>query len=154
MIKILFICYANICRSVMAEAVMRDMLDKSMLSDLVEVDSAATSTEEIGNKIYPPAKKELASHGLENDSHRARQLVTQDYWDYNMLIGMDDTNIRDINSICKTDISHKIYKLLDYVDSRKGENISDPWYTRDFKTCYDDIYEGCKSLMSAIRNTI
>ena len=162
MIRILFICHGNICRSSMAEAVMRDMIENSDLAGCVTVDSAATSTEEIGNHIYPPARAELAKHGLSNEAHRARRMTAKDYEDHDLLIGMDDENMREISRICRADElcrrgddpSRKIRRLLDFTDDRKHQDISDPWYTRDFTTCYADIEEGCKGLMVTLRNII
>lgn len=147
--KILFVCHGNICRSPMAEFVMKDMADKAGLSDQIYVESAATSTEEIGNEVYPPAKRKLAEHGISCEGKTARQMRRSDYDRFDLLIGMDEWNIRNMTRICGGDPEGKIYKLLDFTD-RKGD-VADPWYTGDFESTWQDVSEGCKCVLSKIR---
>lgn len=151
MTRILFVCHGNICRSPMAEIVFTDMVHGSGLDFYVE--SRATSTEEIshgiGNPVYPPAKKELEKHGLFCGNKRAEQLKKTDYADYDLIIGMDDANIRNIEKICGKDIDGKVHKLMDYT-IRPG-NVSDPWFTDRFDIAYNDIYEGCAGLLKKLR---
>ena len=147
--KILFVCHGNICRSPMAEFVMKDMADKAGLSDQIYVESAATSTEEIGNEVYPPAKRKLAEHGISCKGKTARQMRRSDYERFDLLIGMDEWNIRNMTRICGGDPEGKIYKLLDFTD-RKGD-VADPWYTGDFESTWQDVSEGCKCVLSKIR---
>ena len=145
MIKILFICLGNICRSPMAEFYMKDLVQKQGLADLFEIASAATSTEEIGNPVYPPARKKLAEHGIGCEGKTARQMRKKDYesWDY--MIGMDTANLRNMNRICSGDPEGKISLLMDYTD-RPG-SVADPWYTRDFEATWRDVEEGCQGLL-------
>lgn len=150
MIKILFICHGNICRSPMAEFVMKDMLEKQGLSHHFHVASAATSRDEIwngtGNPVYPPAREELAKHGIGCQGKRAVQVTKKDYDRYDYLICMDTNNLRNISRIIGADKEKKVSLLLDYTD-RPGASIADPWYTRDFETTYRDVKEGCTGLL-------
>ena len=145
MIKILFICHGNICRSPMAEFIMKDLLTKQGLTDQFYVASAATSTEEIwngvGNPVYPPARKELAKHGISCDGKRAVQVTKADYARYDYLICMDSNNVRNLERIIGADVDNKVNMLLDYA-GRQGQSIADPWYTGDFGRTYKDIEEG------------
>ena len=152
MIKILFVCHGNICRSPMAEFVMKDLTKREGLSDTFYIESAATSTEEIGNPVYPPARRKLAEHGIGCAGKRARQLRRSDYDDFDLLIGMDDANIRNMRRICRGDDEDKIHLLLDYA-GRTGEAISDPWYTGDFDATWDDVDEGCRALLKYLQDT-
>ena len=145
MIKILFVCHGNICRSPMAEFVMKDMVNKAGLSDQFEIASAATSTEEIGNGVYPPARRKLAEHGLRCDGKRARQMTRADYQKYDLLIGMDNWNIRNMMRICGGDRQGKIRMLMDYTG--RSRSVADPWYTGDFDATWDDVNEGCRALL-------
>ncbi len=145
MIRILFVCHGNICRSPMGEFILKDMVRKAGLESEFQIDSAATSTEEIGNPVYPPARKKLAEHGISCDGKKARQLTAEDYWNYDMIIGMDNANMRNIARICGTDLGHKCSMLMDFTD-HPGE-VDDPWYTRDFDTCYNQIEEGCRAVL-------
>ena len=151
MIKVLFICHGNICRSPMAEFMFKKMLKDRSLEDRFEVQSAATSSEEIwngiGNPVYPPARDELASHGISCQGKRARQLTPSDYLHYDFLICMDNSNIRNAERILGNDKEHKLSLLLDYC-GRRGASISDPWYSGDFKTTYCDIDEGLNGFLS------
>ena len=148
MTKILFICHGNICRSPMAEFVMRDMVNKAGLSDKFEIASAATSTEEIGNSVYPPVKRLLADNGISCYGKTARQLTKKDYDNYDLLIGMDGANYRNINRICGSDKQNKIHLLMDFTGS--PHDVADPWYTRNFDATWNDINEGCKALLDKL----
>ena len=143
--KILFVCHGNICRSPMAEFVMKDLVQKAGLTDQFHIASAATSREEIGNPVYPPARRKLAEHGISCAGHAARQLTRQDYADYDFLVGMDSANLRDMHCICGGDPDGKISLLLDHT-ARPG-NVADPWYTDDFKVTWRDVLEGCQGLL-------
>ena len=146
MIKILFVCHGNICRSPMAECVMRDLAKKAGAEVLAA--SAATSREEIGNPVYPPARAKLAEHGISCAGHAARQLVRGDYEKYDHLIGMDAANIRNILRICGGDPDGKVRRLLDFTD-RPGD-VADPWYTGDFDATWRDVDAGCRGLLAAL----
>ena len=149
MTKILFICYGNICRSPMAEFVMKDLVEKAGLSHAFEIASAATSTEEIGNPVYPPARRKLKEHGLDPAGKRARQMKKQDYDSYDLLIGMDRWNLRNMERICGGDPENKMRLLLSYTD-RPGD-VADPWYTDDFDATWRDVSEGCAGLLEDLR---
>ena len=147
MIKILFVCHGNICRSPMAEFVMKDLVKKAGLSDEFYIASAATSTEEIGNGVHYGTRKKLAEFGISVDGKYAVQLKKSDYAKYDYIIGMDTWNIRNINRIIgNNDPDGKVAKLLDFTD-RKGQDIADPWYTGNFDVTYDDVKEGCEALL-------
>ena len=143
--RILFICHGNICRSPMAEFVMKDLVSKAGLDDLFYIESAATSTEEIGNEVYPPAKRKLAEHGISCKGKTARQMTRNDYDRFDLLIGMDAWNIRNMNRISGGDPEGKIRLLLDYTN-RPGD-VADPWYTGDFEATWRDVIEGCTQLL-------
>lgn len=148
MIKILFICHGNICRSPMAEFIFKDMVRKAGISEQFEIASAATSTEEIGNPLYYAARQILVQHNIECSGHRARQLTRADGDQYDLLIGMDNANIRNMRHICPQ-ATNKIRLLLSYT-SRPGE-VDDPWYSGDFTTAWKDIQEGCEGLLASLR---
>lgn len=148
MTKILFVCHGNICRSPMAEFVMKDLVRKAGLEKQFQIDSAATSTEEIGNLVYPPARKKLKEHGIDCAGKTARQLRNSDYDDYDLLIGMDNANLRNMHRICGGDYAGKLHLLMDYTD-RPGE-VADPWYTDDFEATWKDVLEGCRGLLDKI----
>ena len=146
--KILFVCHGNICRSPMAEFVMKDLVKKAGLGSHFFIESAATSTEEIGNDVYPPAKRKLAEHGISCKGKTARQMTRSDYQRFDLLIGMDDWNIRNMTRIAGGDPEGKIHKLLDYT-ARKGD-VADPWYTGDFDATWRDVTEGCRELLKSL----
>ena len=143
--RILFVCHGNICRSPMAEFVMKDMVEKAGLEDSFLIESAATSTEEIGNSVYPPARRKLAEHGISCEGKTARQMTRSDYNRYDLLIGMDSWNIRNMRNICGGDPEGKITMLMDYT-SRPGD-VADPWYTGDFEATWRDVLEGCRAVL-------
>ena len=149
MIKILFVCHGNICRRPMAEFVMKDLVKKAGAEGEFEIASAATSTEEIGSPVYPPARKKLAEHGIGCAGKTARQLTRGDYADYELLIGMDQANLRNIRRICGGDPEGKVHLLLDYA-GYLGREVADPWYTRDFEAAWRDVLEGCRGLLHAL----
>ena len=146
--SILFVCHGNICRSPMAEFIMKDLVRKAGREDEFCIESAATSTEEIGNGVYPPARRKLAEHGISCKGKTARQMTRADYDRFDLLIGMDEWNIRNMKSICDGDPEGKIHKLLDFT-SRRGD-VADPWYTRDFEATWRDVSEGCQCLLASL----
>lgn len=143
--KILFVCHGNICRSPMAEFVMKDLVKKAGLASQFQIESAATSREEIGNPVYPPARRKLAEHGISCGGHAARQLTNRDYEEYDLLIGMDRANLRDMHRICGGDFAGKLHLLMDYTDHPR--DVADPWYTEDFEATWQDVLVGCQGLM-------
>ena len=153
MIKVLFVCHGNICRSPMAEFVMKDLVKKEGLSDLFEIASAATSSEEIwngvGNPVYPPARRILAEHGLSCSGKRARQITKADYGRYDYLIGMDRMNYRNMLRAFGRDTDGKLSLLMDYTE-RPGD-VADPWYTGDFEETWRDVTEGCRGLLDYLK---
>lgn len=150
MIKILFICLGNICRSPMAEFLLKDMVKKRGIAADFYIASAATSTYEIGNPVHRGTRAKLAQYGISVAGKTAVQLTKEDYARYDYLIGMDTANIRDIMRIIGSDPQHKVYKLLQFAGSER--NIADPWYTGNFDVTYDDIYEGCTALLKYLQN--
>ena len=147
--KILFVCHGNICRSPMAEFVMKDLVKKAGLESQFHIESAATSREEIGNPVYPPARRKLAEHGISCEGHAARQLTNLDYENYDLLIGMDSANLRNMHRICGGDPAGKISLLLDWT-GHPG-SVADPWYTGDFEATWQDVLAGCQALLEQIR---
>ena len=149
MIKVLFICHGNICRSPMAEFIFKDLIKKKGIADKFYVASCATSTEEIwggvGNPVYPPARDELRKHGISCEGKRAVQLKKSDYGEYDYLIAMDNNNIRNMKRMLGGDPEGKVSKLMDYTD-RPGD-VADPWYSDRFDVAYRDIYDGCVGLL-------
>ena len=152
MVKILFVCHGNICRSPMAEFIFKDLVKKLGIAEQFVIASSATSTEEIwngiGNPVYPPAKAELAKHKLSCDGKRAVQLKKSDYDKYDLFIGMDSTNIRNMLRIFGGDPDRKVHKLMDYTG--RGGDVADPWYSGRFDIAYRDISEGCTALLNAV----
>jgi protein-tyrosine phosphatase len=146
--KILFICHGNICRSPMAEFVMKQLVKQKGLENQFEIASAATSTEEIGNSVYPPARRKLAEHGIRCDGKTARQMTNDDYQHYDHIIAMDHNNLRNLKRMFGEDTEHKISLLMDYTH-RPGD-VADPWYTGDFEATWRDVSEGCRKLLEAL----
>ena len=149
MIRVFFVCLGNICRSPMAEFIMKSIISERGLSDRFYIASAATSTEEIwngvGNPVYPPAKRELAKHGISCEGKRAVQITKADYGKYDYILGMEERNIRNILRIVGKDPEHKVKLLLDYSDHPR--DIADPWYTGNFESTYRDVVEGCEGFL-------
>ena len=145
MIKILFICLGNICRSPMAEFLFKDMVAKRGLADKFYIASAATSSYEIGNPVHPGTRNKLVQYGISVAGKTAVQLTKADYDKYDYLIGMEASNIRNILRIVGSDNQHKVYKLLQFACSER--DIADPWYTGNFDVTYNDIHEGCTALL-------
>ena len=148
MTRILFVCHGNICRSPMAEFVLKDMVKQGGREKDFLIESAATSTEKIGNRVYPPARRKLAEHGISCEGKTARQMRASDYKRFDLLIGMDRPNLRNMQRICGGDPDGKIHLLLDYTD-RPGD-VADPWYTGDFDATWRDVEEGCRGLLNTI----
>ena len=149
MTKILFVCHGNICRSPMAEFIMKDLVRKAGVADRFHIGSAATSREELGNPVYPPARRKLAEHGIACAGHAARQLTAQDYENYDLLIGMDRENLRNMRRICGGDPDGKLSLLLDHTG--RSRDVADPWYTGDFEATWQDVLAGCQALLAEIR---
>lgn len=144
MIKVLFICHGNICRSPMAEFVLKDIVKKKGLEDRFLIESAATSSEELGNPVYPPVRRLLARLGIDSQGKTARRIRESDYDNFDYLIGMDSANIRNMKAFFKKE--DKIYKLLEFADIHR--DVADPWYTDDFDSTYRDVVVGCNAFLS------
>lgn len=151
MIKILFVCHGNICRSPMAEFVMKQIVTRENRSSEFYISSAATSTEEIGNGIHYGTRSKLQEEGVPCTGHRAVQMTRADYEKYDYLIGMDDANIRNMLRIAGADRAGKIYKLLDFTDEPRA--IADPWYTGNFDATYADVRKGCEAFYQYLCRT-
>lgn len=145
MIKILFVCHGNICRSPMAEFVMKDLVEKAGLEARFYIESAAVSAEELGNPVYPPARRELAAHGISCDGKTARQMSRADYDRFDLLVCMDTSNLQRMERICGGDPKGKLSRLLDHTD-HPGD-VADPWYTGDFTATWQDVWSGCTALL-------
>lgn len=148
MTRILFVCHGNICRSPMAEFVMKDLVRKAGLAAEFEIASAATSAEETGNPVYPPARRKLAEHGIGCAGKTARQLRPEDYGRYDFLVGMDSANLRNMRRICGGDPEGKISLLLDF--TKRPGDVADPWYTGDFDAAWRDVLAGCEGLLARV----
>lgn len=146
--KVLFICHGNICRSPMAEFVMKDMVKKKGMAESFYIESAATSTEELGSPVYRPVRELLNRHEIDCEGKRARQITRSDYADFEMLIGMDEANIRNMHICFGGDSENKIYKLLTFAG--EDRDVADPWYTRDFERTWMDVRIGCNALLEYI----
>ena len=151
MIKVMFVCHGNICRSVSAQYIFDEMIREEGLEDVFCCDSAATSREEIGNLVYPPMRQALVAHNVPIGDHRARQLVRAEYDEYDLIIGMDSENMYYIDRIFGGDPEGKVHTLMEYTDN-PHELIDDPWYTRDFETAYRQIRKGCAALLEYLTN--
>ena len=148
MIKILFICHGNICRSPMGEFILKKMVKEKGLADEFQIASAATSTEEIGNPVYPPAKRKLKEHGIDCSGKYAVQLKRSDYDRYDYFLCMDNRNIQNTLRIFGSDPEGKVSLLLSYCGERR--EVADPWYTDDFDTAYEDIWRGCSAFLEKL----
>ena len=148
MIKILFICHGNICRSPMCHYFFQNLVNEKGLSDLFFIDSAATSTEEIGNPVHRGTREKLRRAGISCEGHHAKQMRKADYGAFDYLIGMDSWNIRNMKAIAGGDPDGKIFKLLDFAGS--GRDVADPWYTGDFDATWRDVNQGCTALLDHI----
>ena len=146
MYNILFVCYGNICRSPIAEMIFKDLIYKNSKRYLINCESMATSMEELGNDIYPKAKKKLEEMNIPVERHIARQFKKSDYDKYDYIIVFEERNKRDLINILGDDIDNKIHLILEYANNLKG--IDDPWYTDDFDIAYKEIYEGCLGLFN------
>ena len=146
--KILFVCHGNICRSPMAEFVMKDLVQKRGLSDRIFIASAATSTEELGNPVHPGTRRKLQEHGIRCNGKTARQLTRGDYAEYDLLIGMDEYNMRNMRRMLGGDPEGKLYKLLSFCGSEA--DVADPWYTGDFDETWRDVLRGCEALLNVL----
>ena len=149
MIRILFVCLGNICRSPMAEYVMRRMVEKKGLAARFTIESAATSSYEVGNPIYPPAYRKLQQHGIDASPHRSRQIRSEDYGKYDMIIGMDESNMRNMHRAFGGDPESKLTLLLQHCG--RNDDVADPWYTGDFDATWRDVNEGCRAILNALK---
>lgn len=145
MTSILFVCHGNICRSPMAEFAMKDLVRRAGLEDRYRIESAATTAEELGNPVYPPARRVLASHGISCAGKTARRLTRADYDRFDLLVGMDAENLRDMRRLFDGDPQGKVRLLLSFAGS--AGDIDDPWYTRDFDAAWRDVLDGCEGLL-------
>ena len=148
MVKILFVCHGIICRSPMAEYRLRALAREAGLQAHITAASAATSAEELGNPVYPPARRKLAEHGIACAGHAARRLQRADYDRYDLLIAMDEENLAGMRRICGGDPAGKMRLLLSYTDTPRA--VADPWYTGDFEAAWQDIDRGCRALLAAL----
>lgn len=146
--SILFVCLGNICRSPMAEFIMKDLVERAGLSGRISIASAAISSEEWGNPVYPPVRQKLSEHGISCEGKTARQMERRDYQRFDLLIGMDQGNLRDMRHVCGGDPEGKMRLLMDFTQ-RPGD-VADPWFTRDFDAAWRDISEGCRGLLAAL----
>ena len=149
MTKILFICHGNICRSPTAEFILKDMVRKAGLEKEFFIDSAATTYEEIGNPVYPPTKKLLEAHGIDCSGKLARHMTKADYDNFDLIIYMDEENRSDLYRYYRGDPDGKLRNLMDYA-GKIGEEVYDPWYSRNFQRAWDDIEEGCRALLDSL----
>ena len=147
--KILFVCHGNICRSPMAEFIMKDLVKKAGCEDDFYIESAATSTEELGNEVYPPAKRKLWEHGISCKGKTARQMTASDYGRFDLIVCMDDWNMRNMLRICGDDPEGKMHKMMEYTE--RGGDVADPWYTGNFDATWRDCLEGCEGILKEIR---
>ncbi len=142
------VCHGNICRSPMAEFVMKDLVERAGMAERFHIESAATSTEEIGNPVYPPARRMLECHGLSCRGKTARQMTRSDYDRFDIIIGMDAWNMRNMVAITDGDPDGKMHLMLDF--TRRPGDVADPWYTGNFDATWRDVTEGCEALLNWI----
>ena len=147
MIKILFVCHGNICRSPMAEFVMKELVHKAGSAGGFYIESAATSSEELGNGVYPPVKSLLKAHGIDCSQKTARRITVEDYRKFDLIIGMDNANMRNMLRFWGADTDDKLRLLMSYCNS--SAEVADPWYTGDFETTYRDVLAGCSRLLES-----
>jgi len=152
MLKVLFICHGNICRSTMAEYVMKHLVKKAGLEDQFFIDSAATSTEEIGNGVHHGTRRKLTEVGIPCGNHRARQMTKEDYDKFDLLIGMDGANLRNMRRLYSNDSQKKLHLLLEFAGSDR--DIADPWYTGNFDATYEDVLSGCAALLEQLKKSL
>ncbi len=152
MIKILFVCHGNICRSPMAEFVMKDLVHKEGLDDYFYIESCAVSREEIGNSVYPPVTKLLNGLGIDCSAKKARVMTSLDYGKFDYIIAMDESNLYGIKRIVGEDLEHKVHLLLEY--TKENRDVRDPWYTRNFDETYRDVLNGCTALLNLLKKEI
>ena len=152
MLKVLFICHGNICRSTMAEYVMKHLVKKAGLEDQFFIDSAATSTEEIGNGVHHGTRRKLTEVGIPCGNHRARQMTKEDYDKFDLLIGMDGANLRNMRRLYSNDSQKKLHLLLEFAGSDR--DIADPWYTGNFDATYEDVLSGCAALLEQLKKNL
>ena len=150
MIKILFVCHGSICRSPMAEFMFKDMVEKAGLSGEFHIASAAMHSDEIGSSVYPPARRKLAEHGIGCAGHAAHRMTRAEYDKYDVIICMDQANLRDVRRLSGGDPEGKAHLALDYA-GRPGEEVADPWYTGNFDVTFEDVWEGCQGLLQYLR---
>lgn len=148
MTRILFICLGNICRSPMAEFVMKDLVEKAGIAEKFEIASAATSAEEVGNPVYPPARQKLADHAISCAGKTARQMTRQDYDTYDYLVAMDQSNLRDMARFVGNDPLHKVSLLMSYTST--PHDVADPWFTGNFEDTWRDVLAGCTALLERL----
>lgn len=148
MVKILFVCHGNICRSPMAEFLMKELVRQAGQAEAFCIASAATSAEELGNPVYPPVRRKLAEHGIDCTGKTARQLTRRDYEDWDLLIGMDEENMAGMRRLFGGDPEGKLHMLLEYAGLHRG--VADPWYTRDFDAAWQDVTVGCTALLTRL----
>ena len=148
MIRVLFICHGNICRSPMAEFLMKELVRQAGQAEAFCIASAATSAEELGNPVYPPVRRKLAEHGIDCSGKTARQLTRRDYEDWDLLIGMDEENMAGMRRLFGGDPEGKLHMLLEYAGLHRG--VADPWYTRDFDAAWQDVTVGCTALLTRL----
>ena len=145
MINVLFVCHGNICRSPMAEFVLKDMVEKRGLANPFHIESAATSSEELGNPVHPGTRRRLAQEGISCEGKTARRITKTDYDKNDLIIGMDDANMRNMQRLFGGDPKGKLYKLLEFAGTH--DSIADPWYTGNFDETYNDVVDGCTGLL-------